>query len=331
MKKFFGIFAVVALLGAAFAACSNDEPNPNEGYRLYNEADSAAFCEIMKAAYGPYLPGLSYAMGFTLDDASSWPKELVIWEMGGEFGPNKRIVWLNLYNLFESTGLNPSESWPSEKFGHISPAVWDLECLTYFRVESEMFHGEVPECGDGATRLSLFYLDNTNITSLPLDIFTRPNLTNLHCSHNMALKHLPDGIENIPFKDKLACTIRNSGLTGAAPMDIKLRFGLEKNEYTSVDWDGFRKVDILEMLANYEYSYDLEGNRISGSIPDDILADTPRMLYLFNMTDPQQEGYGFDNMPSLAELYAMKQAYIEEHPDLAELLDRFYPFSPTGV
>lgn len=76
MKKLIGISVVVALLGAAFAACSNDKPNPNEGFRIYNEADSAAFCEVLKAAYGPYLPGLSYAMGFTLDDASTWPRIL---------------------------------------------------------------------------------------------------------------------------------------------------------------------------------------------------------------------------------------------------------------
>ena len=249
MKKNFKVLAMVALIGEAFAACSNnDGPQGNDDYRLYNEADSAAFCEVMKAAYGPYLPGLSYAMDFTLEDASTWPNSLVMWQDPSEGNRNKRIARISLTNLFESTGHYPSESWPSDRYGHISPAVWDLDCLRVLSVKSEMFHGAVPECGDGARSLSRFEFDNTNISSLPLDLFTLPNITDVHGWGNKELKHLPDGIENVPFKDNLTCTIKYSGLTDAAPIDIKIRFGLENNEYTSVDWDSFRRADIMDLL-----------------------------------------------------------------------------------
>ena len=74
----------------------------------------------------------------------------------------------------------------------------------------------------------------------------------------------------------------------------------------------------------------LSYNKITGTIPDDILADPLMMIYIENIFNPQQEGYGFDNMPPVSEIFAMKQKYIEQHPEDALALSKIYPLSEAG-
>lgn len=325
------------ILGAAFSACSSDGPDkPEDKVRLYNEADSVALCKILKAAYGPYLDGLMYIHDKSLDDMSSW-YPMVVWE-NVEGSAEKRIVSLTLPNLFEDTGSMPASPWPSEEYGHISPAIWDLECMKHFLVVSEMFHGEIPPCGDGGQNLLHFEFRETNISALPLDLFTLPNLRQLYGRRNMALKKLPDGLETIPFRSDLDCWIYESGLTDDAPVDLKIFIRLTENEYTSVDWEKLRKVDVLNILTHplnpgnilHLMGPHLRFNKITGTIPDDILTDPLLMVYILNILNPQDEGYGFDNLPSVAEIFAMKQKYMEEHPETAQALSKIYPLSETG-
>lgn len=250
---------------------------------------------------------------------------IVTWERGAGGSWDKRIVYIRLSNLFESTGTYPSEGWPSERYGHISPAIWDIEFLKALNIYSEMFYGEIPECGEGGKYLESFSFNNTNISSIPLDLFTLPNIHHISGPDNKNLKHLPKGIEDVPFKDNLKCSFTRSGLTGEAPVGLHLRSWLDENDYTSVDWDSFNQINILDRLRDTKTISWFQGNKICGEIPEDVLAEPLKMIYLVHITYPQQEGYGFDNMPSVAELFAMKQAYIEEHPELAELLKHFQP------
>ncbi len=337
MKKIFGIFALVMMLGATFSACSSDGPDkPEDKVRLYNEADSVAFCKVMKAAYGPYLDGLLYSMGASLDKASSWPG--AVW--GNVSGSSeKRIVGISLANLFEETGHMPSVAWPSEDYGHVSPAIWECEYLQTLVVKSEVFHGEIPTCGDSGGNLKHFEMRNTNISSIPLDIFKLPALEALYIYGNMALKELPDGIGDIPFRTGVTMRVEESGLTGVAPVNIKLKISLIHNDYNTIDWERFKRIDVKDILTNTSYTHgidELRGpllkyNKISGTIPDDVLADPLMVLYIANVLYPQEEGYGFDNLPSVAEIFAMKQKYMEEHPETARALGKLYPLSETGL
>ena len=326
MKNFLGAVALTAIIGLSFSACSNnDDPSgPDYTVQTYSQHDKALYQEILKAAYGPYLDGLLYSLNATLDDPESYPGAR--WS-NVEDCPDMRITEISLNNLFEKTGHMPSVGWPSESYGHISPAIWDLESLNSIYIESEMFHGEIPPCGEGGKNLRVLNIDNTNITSLPLDLFMLPNMTALAGWGNMALKQLPDGMNSVPYKNVL-WRLREGGLTGSAPADIDIDLILSYNEYTSVDWDVWKDIDVISRLRlkpNTTNTYFVSAplltrNRITGSIPEEILTDTLRLIYIYDRIHPQLPGYGLDNMPPTAEVFKMKNEYMANHPDIADMV-----------
>lgn len=324
MKKLFGIIVLTCLLSGSFAACNNDGADlPDYNDLMFNKQDREAYCEVLKAAYGPYLEDLLSSLNASLDDPKSYPGAVWTYVEGSL---DKRIVGIELKNLFEETGHIPSENWPIETCGHISPAIWDLEYLSILFISSEMFHGNLPPCGDGGKHFKRLDLYSTNISSLPLDLFRLPKMTALWGTDNIALKYLPEGLGSLPYKH-VDWYLLKGGLTGNVPTNIDIPIDLSYNEYTSVDWEEWKKIDVISRLKLYpdttvKFYYVtaplLKRNKISGIIPEEILTDTLKLIYTYDRIHPQLSGYGFANMPPTAEVFKMKKEYMENHPDVAD-------------
>ena len=331
MKKLFGIIVLTCLLSGSFAACNNDGADlPDYNDLMFNKQDREAYFEVLKAAYGPYLEDLLSSLNASLDNPKSYPGAVWAYVEGSL---EKRIVTIVLKNLFEETGQITSEDWPSETYGHISPAIWDCEYLTTLGISSEMFHGDMPPCGDGGKNFKCLYLFNTNITSLPLDLFMLPTMTALFGTGNKALKHLPEGMGSVPYKH-VDWYLLEGGLTGTVPAEIDIPIDLSYNEYTSVDWEDWKKIDVISRIrlhpdsegTYYVSAPRLKRNKISGIIPEEILTDTLKLIYTYDRIHPQLSGYGFANMPPTAEVFKMKNEYMKNHPDVADAVKYMRPF-----
>ncbi len=332
MKYLLYFLIVAGLVTINLQSCSDrDEPLPTEPYSLFNSNDSAAFCEILEMAYGPHLNNLCKVYKMRLDSVPSWPLTMVRWQWFDDIA-QYRIVQLYLgindlrQGLWHMEQIYPIGKEPAgfPDYGRISPRIWDLDSLRNMEFGYELLRGDFPAYSGGGKKIRGIAIGYTNITSIPLEMLTLPDLKVLEVNHNHKFSKMPDGWDLIPEDTKPQPTIYHfidNALHGTCPADIARKMWFNDNEFNSVDWDQWEKINFLDKLTNFPVESGVIGpvlrnNNITGTIPDKILNDTLGLIYTYRFLSWQKPGYGLSNMPDEEEIRVMKKEYAANHPEL---------------
>ena len=97
--------------------------------------------------------------------------------------------------------------------------------------------------------------------------------------------------------------------TGAIPV-IEAEINLQHNNLT------YYPFEIAGKSRTGEYNVWAPHNRLSGTIPEEILKDTLRIYHFSRQASLQQDEYGYSNMPSDEEIEKMMTQYKKDHPEL---------------
>lgn len=324
MKNLIKILAVAIPFIWSFQSCGSDEDpefRPVEEYRPYNSNDSAAFCDIMKTAYGPNLDKVCDYYKMKLDSISTWPSGLAQWTWFED---------LNEHRLTDITVCDEHVYFDKLQNGEVSQEVWELDSLRTMTICVRGVYGEFPERKGKGERLEFLIIQNTNLSSIPFDLFTLPKLSRMLILSNKRLTSLPEGFESLPpddKEDKTVYKIMSNGLRGAAPSNLSRTIWLTDNEYQSIDWEIWKKTDFEKAIKQKEKVLPtgpvLLGNKISGTVPEYILSDTLAVLYTVFMVGDQQDGYGLRGLPSDGERQKMKKEFCINHPDFGQYLKQY--------
>lgn len=320
MKIIFHLFLslVIAIpVSTIFIACSDslDRPDFVPPRTVYNQKDSAAFCEVMKAALGPSIAKFDK---LKLDDIQTWiDNDFVKWKYYDDIKEN-RIWIMSLDDLLGGTS-------PDYK-GYISSDIWDLDSLVSFSIARSYVHGSFPSPEGRGKNLQSIVILYSFISELPLDLFTLPNLIHMQIEANPHLTKLPEGFELLPKdtkRNKTRYLLDNNSFTGKVPVNPNLTVDLRYNKFTEIDWEEWNKIDFsyyykkewgTRLLGPY-----LQGNKIRGKIPDSMKKDTLAMIYtsrLLLRDFEEIESYNMiEGLWQGKELDEVKEKYFFHHPD----------------
>lgn len=263
MKYLLYFLIAAGLLTINLQSCSDrDDPGDNQLQPLFNSNDSAAFCEILEMAYGPHLNDLCRACDMKLDRIRTWPGNMVLWEWFEDI-KQYRIVQFNLGVYDDSNRLwdtdkilepgNEPPEYPD--YGRVSPRIWDLDSLTILKVGYKLFRGDFPPYKEGkGKRVNTILISKTNISSIPLEMMTLPNLIRLTLNYNQRFSKMPDGFESLPVDNKSQPTIyefTHNALNGPCPANLSRKMWFDNNEFDSVDWEQWEKTDFRAKLLGF--------------------------------------------------------------------------------
>ncbi|MEG1904143.1 MAG: hypothetical protein RR212_07070, partial [Bacteroidales bacterium] len=190
----------------------------------------------------------------------------------------------------------------------ISPRIADLSELRLLQLVGLGIEGELPQ---GVSKLkNLIHLEivRTNLSgSLPDDLFNS-SFERVAIADNLSLTGpLPSSIvllRSIPSQTEFH--IGRNAFTGKIPPGIQANIALESNNLTEYP---FEYLDIEN--TSYGGIRKLRHNKISGIIPDYILNDPFLIHRLWERVYPQQEGYGYTNMPPFEKIENDYQIYLK--------------------
>ena len=290
------IYFLLGGLMTFYACSSNDEPElpkgePEPTEPTFNKSDSLALIEIYKQGDGE-------------NWSSTWDfNDIMTWGGTGWAIVENEYRCVQLFMISDNTGN-----------GIISPKIGELEYLVKFDVAGAAFGGEMPETITKLKHLKYFVIRNTLITKIPDDIFNE-NLIYVYIVGNdklggtlpSSLTKLKGGSNSNP---KRTYTIMSNAYTGAIPLMKDVEINLSGNNLTSypMEMAGIREDGKQNIWATH--------NKLSGTIPEEVLKDTLRIIYFSGQVNLQQEGYGYSNMPTNDELTNMFKIYKNNHPEI---------------
>lgn len=323
MKFLFKILVIFMTMVIAFQSCrDSDEPPPARDYKPYSSKDSALFCEILKSAYGNYLDRYCAVYHVKLDSIPSWSNSGCTWRWFEDLG-ERRIIYICLFDRDAPKGQFP---------GKVPSTIWDLDCLMYLKVWGRNFLGEIPPRNGKANALKYVYIHRTGITKLHADLFNLPSPIELRINFNESLEELPEGMEDISWnlKDNPSVfDLSHNNLTGEIPVYLNQIINFRHNNFTSINWDLWKEIDFEKDIRNYTSDFmcgpSVEGNRLSGDVPDYILADTFALFHTYFVTQMQQDGYGLSGFPPIDTIRKMRAEVLERNPELKENLKFLLP------
>lgn len=325
MKNLIAFLLISVSVICSLQSCGNDDQpdfRPAKEYRPYNSNDSAAFCEIMKTAFGPNLDKVCDYYKMKLDSIPSWPSGMPEWQWFDDI-KEYRVTYL----FINSAPTDPFSFYPPDEdnpeFGKLSKSIWDLDSLRTLRLYGGLFHGDIPSSNGKGKRMSFINIEQTNISSIPLDIFTLPELGFLAVSSNPRLKRLPKGYESLPPDDREKPAIylfQYNGFSGKCPGNLTRQMNFAGNNYDSVDWSEWETIDFSSKILKDQMGPFLYYNKIKGTFPEKLLNDTIAILYINTCLSPQDEGYGISGIPSQEEIIKMRTDFKKNHPEFKDHL-----------
>lgn len=324
MKNLIAFLVISISVVCLLQSCgNNDQPDfrPAKEYRSYNSNDSAAFCEIMKTAFGPNLDKVCDYYKMKLDSIPSWPSGTPQWQSFDD---------IKEYRITDLTVCDEHIYFDKIHYGEVSPMIWELDSLRTMTICAKGVGGDFPERKDKGKQLKLLIIQNTQLSTIPLDLFTIPGLNRMLILSNKNLFSLPKGIESLPpddKKDKTIYKIAGNGLNGSAPSNLSRTLWLINNEYRSIDWEHWKDTDFGKAIKQKDnvppIGPILVNNKISDNVPDYILSDTLALLYTVFMIGDQQDGYGLKGLPSDEERQKMKDEFCTNHPEYKQYLKSY--------
>lgn len=287
---------IYLLFGMLFYACSsNDEPEvpltpPEKTKPTFNEADSLALVEIYKQG-----DGTNWWSQWDLNDIMTW-------------GGTGWAIVENEYRCVELFMITKSRG-----NGTISPKIGELEYLVKFDAAGNTLSGEIPTAIAKLKYLKYFSLRNTLISKIPDDMFNE-NFVYVYVAGNgrlggtlpSSLIKLKGGNNNNPQR---SFGFIDNAYTGAIPLFKDVEINLSGNNLTSYP------MELAGICKDGEHNIWASRNKLSGTIPEEVLKDTLRIYCFSNQVSLQQDGYGYSNMPSEEEIKKMITKYKENHPE----------------
>lgn len=265
---FYGLILCIGLL--SIIACNDDdkEPEPPAPKAPYlHQGDSLALVDIWQKG-----------------DGKNWD---IKWDL------NNFYTWIGIQLIIDSTTMECRVVKLDIPYGAknatLSPKIGDLEYLLNFQI-CDGFYGPIPKEIGKLKYLNFMWISSTQLSGeVPKEIFQLKNLSTLMISGNKNLTHLPDEIANYNPTNFSKCILDNNGFIGKVPKGIKVRANLSYNNFTEIPFEYFTDPDAPEIEVAF--------NRVSGTIPDEVLNNPQAMKKLMYCTYPQQKGYGYSNIP----------------------------------
>lgn len=276
---------------------------------VFNQNDSAVFCDVFKEAYKGYENLICKKYNIRLDDILSW-SELCGW-IWDEATKEARISRLNILAI-------DTDEYP----GCVSSRILELDSLRVLRIQGTGIHGSLPAHPLGKSRLVSLMIWHTSMTSIPDEIFQYPDIYDFYLQYNYKMS-FPTGIVKMGkpkihlYGEPTRFWFNDNEFTGICPMNINQFVNLTNNKFTSIDWSGMENKDYKEALkiARAPGPY-LADNPITTSVPDYILSDTLAIIYVNNCF-----GFGYSQiagLPSPEEISNMKEEWKRNHPEEAK-------------
>lgn len=287
MTKFLNKILMLAVLLYA-AGCSDDNSREINLYK--NKHDEAVVKRILKHC--------------GINDKHTKDKYAeVIWLFDNET-LERRVMGLNLVNNTNDVCTVPEE-------------ITELPFLRELLVQGQSFQGRFIDLDGKLPLLQRLVISNTSISSIPDNIF-RKSFSDASIRYNQNITEIPSSIHNLPdIKDHIYDFSYNS-FSGPVPLDLNIRIILDGNDFEYIDWEKAegRIYNFSPEQWKNRKTFSLIWNKLRGTIPDYILNDSLGIYRLNLIADPQQQGYGFDNMPTdFITLDWNANTYLLNHPE----------------
>lgn len=293
MKKNVRIICCLALL--LLAGCnSDDSPDVRVDTTPHlNVSDSLALVKIYNTI-GPW------SGKWDLNDITTWDGVTVALD---EATNELRVTGIEVYNGMGLHGMIPTEIGQLTELrtlvmagghldGTIPEAIGNLLNLEKLTFESKNLTGGIPESIGNLKKLKRLTITNTNLDdTIPESIGNLVSLEKLFLYDNRLTGNIPKGLA---YLNKLKSAIfNNNQLTGVFPVEIlkgkTTRFFFWNNNITELPFEVWK--DDSEIIAP-----DLQGNRLSGVVPEWVFSMKKWQEDGLMCTRGQQEGYGYENV-----------------------------------
>ncbi len=174
--------------------------------------------------------------------------------------------------------------------GAIPTCIGNLVNLQNLSSSHNQFSGSIPTEIGSLVNLSLLNISSNQLSgSIPAEIGNLANLQNLYLNNNQLSGSIPAEMGNLANLQNLI--LYTNQLSGSIPAEIGSLANLQSMSLSNNQLSGTIPAEIgnLTNLQNLSFS----NNQLSGSVPDNIINHKNYANWTLN---PQQDGYGFDNI-----------------------------------
>ena len=292
MKRFiYSYLLITCLLGVCITSCESNSSLPDEisdeTPRL-NKSDSLAMVNIYQKI-GPW------GHAWDLKNIQTWGGVDIALDLSTN---QYRIVGFNFYGTFHGTFPDDFRKLTELRVlglgggtlsGQIPSWIGELTNLTYFYTAYNQMSGPIPpEIGKLTHLEQLSIGENYVYGSIPEELVDLTNLSKLTIFHTKVSGTIPKSLSKL---DKIKqINLDKNQLSGEFPMEIlkeNVDIGCSDNNITKLSFDIWKDESKVPIP-------DLQGNRLSGEIPEWVLSAKKWSKHNF-FVDRQQQGYGYTN------------------------------------
>lgn len=284
-------FFIVCVLGGCIVGCDSNSSLPEEPHdsipRL-NESDSLAMVNIYQKI-GPW------GHDWNLKDIKTWGGVDIALDLSTN---QYRIVGFNYNGRFHGkfpddfrklTELRVLGLGGGTLSGQIPSWIGELTNLTYLYIATNQMSGPIPPEIGKLTKLERITIGNNFIDGpLPEELGNLTNLIYLTIYHTKVSGAIPKSLNKLNKIEQII--LDKNQLSGEFPVEILKQgvyIGCVDNNITKLSFDVWK--DESKVVPP-----DLQGNRLSGEIPEWVF-DTKNWNLCGFLVDRQQQGYGYTN------------------------------------
>lgn len=274
-----------------FSCSSDDDTPPAPSSPRLNESDSLAMVNIYKAI-GPW------GYEWDLENIQTWGGVQIALDL--DFN-EYRIVGFEYYNgtfsgvfpedFRKLTELRVLAISGGDLSGEIPEWIGELKHLQYLAIGENCMTGKIPESIGELTDLERLIISSNQIGGkLPESLGNLTKVYRLTIVNTQVEGEIPKSLKNM--KSAIVMDLANNRLSGRFPIEIltnkRLAVGCENNFITELPFEVWKD----DFVGSPPY---LEGNMLSGTIPDWVFETDKWNEYGDISVVKQKEGYGYSN------------------------------------
>lgn len=292
MKRFiYYLFLITSLLGVCVTSCDSDSSLPDENSEKtprLNKSDSLAMVNIYQKI-GPW------GHIWDLKDIQTWGGVDIALDLSTN---QYRIVGFNFYGSFHGefpddfrklTELRVLGLGGGTLSGQIPSWIGELTNLTYFYISYNQMSGPIPPEIGKLTHLEQLSIGENYVDgSIPEELGNLTSLSKLTIYHTRVSGTIPKSLSKL---DKIKqINLDQNQLSGEIPIEIlkeNVYIGCSDNNITKLSFDVWKDESKVPIP-------DLQGNRLSGEIPEWVFSTKKWNLNKY-FVGRQQQGTGYTN------------------------------------